>query len=123
MWTDTSLLHDCPTPEETLRRFALSIPFFSGAGLVEVLRRIAGEDGLALGFAFRDMVMDPQMTPTAWPVGDVLALLDSAGPARGRQAAPLKALLFKLVAQIDAWSEGVEVNEADFEAESARRAA
>ena len=63
--------------EETLRREAERILLSSAARLIGVLHRVAGETGLALGFAFRDIVLDREMPPTSWPLADVLDLLAS----------------------------------------------
>lgn len=71
--------------EETLRREAERILLSSAARLIGVLHRVAGETGLALGFAFRDIVLDREMPPTSRPLADVLDLLAShAAPRRPR---------------------------------------
>lgn len=112
--------------EESLRREAERILLSSGASLIDVLRRVAGKDGLALGFAFRDIVLDQDMPPASWPLTDVLDVLAS-DKARHSRAASLTALLSGLLQQVDGLEDEAreDAREHDAEADAApvRRAA
>lgn len=87
--------------EETLRREAERILLSSAARLIGVLHRVAGETGLALGHAFRDIVLDREMPPTSWPLADVLDLLASHSARRDGHAGQLLALLSNLSRHVD----------------------
>ena len=110
MHAQSRLLH--PTAkgmEERLRREAEHFLLASGAVLIDVLRRSAGEDGLALAFAFRDIVLDRETPPASWPIDDVLDVLTSVYGRRDNRSASLEASLSRLSRLIDdvedAWGE------------------
>ena len=63
--------------ERAVRGEAQAFLVRSGARLIEALRLAGGEHGQALGHAFRDIVLDPGMPTSAWPVSDVLEALAS----------------------------------------------
>ena len=87
--------------EEALRREAERILPSSAARLIGVLDRVAGETGLALGFAFRDIVLDREMPPTSWPLADAIDLLASRAARRDGHASQLLALLSNLSRHVD----------------------
>lgn len=123
---DTSPYPTAIGAEESVRRAAERILLSSGASLIDVLGRAAGEDGLALGFAFRDIVLDQDMPPASWPLTDVLDVLAS-DRARYSRAASLTALLSGLLQQVDgledeAWEDAREYD-AEADAPPVRRAA
>ena len=60
MHAQSRSLHPTATgAEKSPRREAEHFLLISGASLIDVLRHSTGEHGLALGFAFRDIVLDP----------------------------------------------------------------
>lgn len=109
--------------ERVARRDAGIFVARSGARLIEALGRIDGEDGLALGCAFRDMVLDPEMPPAAWPVSDVLEALASGDPHIRRRTAGLWTALEALLLRIDASGHGYAVDAAGPAPAGARSAA
>lgn len=74
MHVSFSLIHPerADAGERAVRREARAFLIRSGARVIEALRLAGSEHGLALGIAFRDIVLDPGMPPSAWPVSDVL---------------------------------------------------
>ena len=74
----------------------------SGARLIEALRLVGGEDAVALGCAFRDIVLDPEMPPSAWPVSYVLEALASEDLDIRCRTAGLRTALGGLLVRIDA---------------------
>jgi len=90
-----------PISADGLRQEAKGFLVAHTARLIEVLRLVAAEDGLALGFAFRDIVLDRDMPPSSWPLADVLDLLVSDHAPRGGHVVPLVALLSDLSRRVD----------------------
>ena len=70
MHVSFSLIHPerADAGERAVRGEAEVFLIRSGARLIEALRLVCGEHGQALGYAFRDIVLDPEMPPSAWPV-------------------------------------------------------
>lgn len=104
---------DHSTDEQTLRREAADILFASGIRLTGLLSRIAGEDGLALGWAFVDIALDRDMPPTSWPISEVLEILATADTRGDRSAAALRADLSRLMWRIDALEAGSPMNDSE----------
>jgi hypothetical protein len=77
------------TAEQAVRREAECILLSSSARLVDLLTDVAGETGLALGFAFRDIVLDRDLSPWSWPLADILEHLAAGDAQQARRAAPL----------------------------------
>ena len=118
MHAQSRLLHPIATgAEESLHREAEHFLLVSGASLIDVLRRSAGEHGLALGFAFRDIVLDRETAPASWPIDDVLDVLTSVDARRDNRSASLEASLSGLLRLIDdvedgSWEDAGEVSAA-----------
>lgn len=90
------------TAEQAVRREAERILLSSSARLIDVLSDVAGETGLALGFAFRDIVLDRDLSPWSWPLADILEYLAAADAQQARRAAPLITALSELSRRVDA---------------------
>lgn len=75
------------SPEVALRRRARALVATAGSRLRLAAGRVGGEPGLALACAFIDMV-DANVDPLWWPIGEVIALLQKEA-ARDRQVARL----------------------------------
>lgn len=90
------------TAEQAVRREAERILFASSARLIDVLTEVAGEMGLALGYAFRDIVLDRDMSPWSWPLADILEVLAAADVRQAGRAAPLITALSELSGHVDA---------------------
>lgn len=63
-WSDTA--------EQMPRRDAEVLLPRSRDLLIGLLHWIAGDEGLALCHAFRDIVMDGEIVPSAWPIEEVV---------------------------------------------------
>ncbi len=80
-------MFDClPTPpinRETASPRILGLRFIEkwGARLVLASSRLGGEEGAALAWAFRDMILDTGVHPLHWPIDELIDLL-SKPPAR-----------------------------------------
>jgi hypothetical protein len=117
MHAQSRSLHPTATgAEESLRREAEHFLLVSGTSLIDVLRRSA-EHGLALGFAFRDIVLDRETAPASWPIDDVLDVLTSVDARRDNRSASLEASLSGLSRLIDdvedgSWEDAGEVSAA-----------
>jgi hypothetical protein len=109
--------------ERELRRDAEVFLFRSGALLIEVLGQLEGEDGLALGHAFLDLVLDPEMPSSSWPVSEVLDVLASADPDIRCRTAGFWAALNGLLARMDPAQVGLFLDSADPAASGIRSAA
>lgn len=88
--------------EQAVRREAERILLTSAARLINLLTDVAGETGLALGFAFRDIVLDRDLSPWSWPLSDILRYLAAADAQQARRAAPLITALSELSRRVDA---------------------
>ncbi len=88
--------------ERAVRRVAEVFLIRSGARLIEALRLVGGEDGVALGWAFRDIVLDPETPPACWPVAEVLDALATENPGLRCRTAGLRAALGGLLVRMDA---------------------
>ena len=120
-----SLIHPAwsDAAERAVRRDAELFLLRSGSRLIRILGHLEGEDGLASGYAFRDIVLDQEMPPSVWPVADVLDVLASADPGfQDRTALPVAALSGLLV-RIDAHEGGFHTDSADPAPARLRRAA
>lgn len=107
MHAQSRSLHPTATgAEESLHREAEHFLLVSGASLIDVLRCSAGEHGLALGFAFRDIVLDRETAPASWPIDDVLDVLTSVDARRDNRSASLEASLSGLSRLIDDFEDG-----------------
>ena len=115
MHVSFSLIHPerADAGERAVRREAEVFLSRSGARLIETLRLVGGEDGLALGYAFRDIVLDPEMPPACWPVSDVLDALATADPDLRCRTAGLRAALGGLLVRIDAAEDGSAADDDD----------
>jgi hypothetical protein len=109
--------------ERAVRREAEVFLARSGARLIEALGLVRGEDGLALGCAFRDIVLDPEMPSACWPVADVLDALAAADPDLRRRTAGLRVALGGLLVRIVAVEDEISVVAADQTAGGIRSAA
>ena len=85
----------------------------SGVRLIDALGLIHGEDGLALGHAFRDMALDPGTPPSSWPISEVIDTLISSDPDIRCRTAGLRAALGGLRARIDAMEDGATADADD----------
>jgi hypothetical protein len=72
-----------------------------GARMVCALRRLAGENGAALGDALRAMIMSREVAPQFWPVREAIDILSRADPAHDRQVERVLRVLEDLMAAID----------------------
>ena len=88
--------------ERAVRREAQVFLIRSGARLIDALRLVGGEDAVGLGYAFRDIVLDPETPPACWPVSEVLDALATADPGLRCRTAGLRAALGGLLVRIDA---------------------
>lgn len=115
------------TAEQAVRREAERILLSSSARLIDVLTEVAGEMGLALGYAFRDIVLDRDMSLWSWPLADILEVLAAADARQACCVTPLVAALSDLSRRVDALEMAeLELNEAwedDSDAPSIPRAA
>ena len=99
--------------ERAVRREAQVFLIRSGARLIEALRLVGGEDAVGLGYAFRDIVLDPETPPACWPVSQVIDALATADPGLRCRTAGLRAALVGLLARIDAAHDEFLVQAAD----------
>lgn len=115
MHVSTSLVHQerADAVERAVRREAESFLIRSGARPIEALRLVGGEDGRALGYAFRDIVLDPEMPPASWPAADVLDALAAANPDLPFRTAGLRTALNSLIARINAVQDEFSMEAAD----------
>ena len=56
-----------------------------GARLVLASSRLGGEEGVALAWAFRDMILDTGVHPLHWPIGELIDLLRKPAARRDGQ--------------------------------------
>jgi hypothetical protein len=115
MHVSSSLIHPerADAGERAVRRDAEVFLSRSGARLIETLRLAGGERGLALGHAFRDIVLDPGMPPSAWPVSDVLEALASEDLDIRCRTAGLRTALGGLLVRIVAAEDGSAADDDD----------
>ena len=103
-----------PDPAERAARRDVEVFLLrSGARLIEALGLVGGEDGLALGYAVRDMALDPGMPPSSWPLSEVLDALASDDRDIRCRTAGLRAALGGLRARIDAAEDGAATDADD----------
>ena len=110
-----SLIHPSrPDPAERAARRDVEVFLLrSGVRLIEALGLIHGEEGLALGYAFRDIALDPGMPPSSWPLSEVLDALISSDPEIRCRTAGLRAALDGVRARIDATEDGAAADAED----------
>lgn len=92
--------------EQIVRSRVIQFLLTSGTQFIDLLSLAFGEEGLALGFAFRDMVLDQEMPPAVWPLAEVVAALNSPKANGDGRAGPLAARRSTLGCEIDALGDG-----------------
>ena len=85
----------------------------SGARLIEALLLAGGEHGQALGHAFRDIVLDPEMPASARPASDALEALAPEDLDIRCRTAGLRTALGGLLVRIDALEDGSAADDDD----------
>ena len=91
-----------PAPlEDRIRHYAIRLVSGFGAGQLRASCDLEGEDGTALFWAFRAMILDRSVHPAAWPLPDVIHLLRRADASDEKQIGPLLDHLSRLGALID----------------------
>ena len=115
MHVSFSLIHPerAVAGERAVRGEAQAFLIRSGARLIEALRLVGGEDAVGLGYAFRDIVLDPETPPACWPVSQVIDALATADPGLRCRTAGLRAALGGLLVRIDAAHDEFFVRAAD----------
>lgn len=83
-----------------VRSQALRLVATSAGRMVLAARRIDGDDGAALAYALRDMILDRETDPIGWPLAEMAALLERGDPARDRQAARILRELRRIAERI-----------------------
>lgn len=106
MTSTSSPKRDHSTSEQIVRSRAIQFLLTSGAQVIDLLGTASGEEGFALGFAFRDMVLDQEIPPAVWPLAEVVAALNSPEANCDGRAGPLAARLSTLGCEIDALVDG-----------------
>ena len=73
-----------PINRETASPRVLGLRFIEkwGARLILASSRLGGEEGAAVSWAFKDMVVDNSVHPLQWPIDELIDLLRT--PAAGR---------------------------------------
>ncbi len=99
--------------ERAVRREAEVSLTGSGARLIEALGLVGCEDGLALGFAFRDIALDPEMPQASLAVAEVLDALAMADTGLRCRIAGLRAALAGLLVRIDEGQDEFSMEAAD----------
>ena len=74
--------------------------------MIAAFRFVSGEEGRALGFAFRDMVLDQEVPPDVWPLDAIMTALSAPEASADDRAGLLVAHLSILRREIDRLGEG-----------------